>query len=84
MASQGNSGANLTVSLRQLRLVVKDPENGAVVKPFLEMCIGQASMRGHTYAATVLENMRTLLDMHVSNLKRDGTSSAGATRTPAD
>jgi len=81
MVAQGNSGDGSKVRLlREIRAMLNDPENGAVAFLHVEECVKNASLRGHTYSATVLSIMQRFLSTYRANLKRDGSSSAGATR----
>jgi hypothetical protein len=80
MALQSNSEEDQLVDLRKLRVMLRDPENGAMVMPFMEGVISQSNLRGVTYSATVQELMTRLLREYVQHIKYDATSSAGATR----
>ena len=62
MALQSNSEGDHTVDLRKLRVMLRDPENGAMVVFYLETVIKQANLRGHTHSATVQEIMRKTLE----------------------
>ena len=81
MVAQGNSGDDSKVRLlRELRAMLKDPENGAMAFLHVEECVKNASLRGHAYSATVLAIMQKQLSLYRANLKRDASSSAGAMR----
>jgi len=77
-----NSGESQSVLLRELRTMMLEPENGAMVVLFMQTIIKQSSLSGQANATT-RELMGRYLDRFVDNLKPDGTSSAGARREVA-
>ena len=77
---QSNSDDDIIVGLRKLRAMLRDPENGAMVIPYMEGTISLANVRGVSCPATVLELTSMLLRKFAGGMKRDGSSSAGATR----
>ena len=42
MGPGNNSGVSMSVPLRELKILLKDPENGALLAPHLELAITQA------------------------------------------
>jgi len=81
--AQSNSDGDTIVGLRKLRVMLRDPENGAMVIPFMQGAISLTSTRGFSCPATVLELTGTLLRRYAGGMKRDGSSSAGAMRVVA-